>query len=125
MKTFLHRTSIASLLLILTNLSIAQQKPVQSKFNGFGTINFSDLAKKELLNPPKVLPPHDAELKEVSQKGIPRYRAIPPDAKVTEINTPFITDISSDIIQPDIKSQPPRKSFTGLLDNNQIIPPDV
>lgn len=124
MKTLLQRTSIVSLLLIATTLSIAQQKPVQSKFSAFGKINFDDLAKKELLNPPKAVPPRDNEFKELSQKGIPKYRPIPPNAKVTQINSAFITDIS-EIIQPQAKSPAPVKSFTGLIDNSQVIPPDV
>lgn len=124
MKTFIHRTAAIALLLIAVNYSNAQQQPIKSKFDAFGKINFTELAKKELLNPPKLVAPHDNEMKELNQKGIPRYRSVPDNAKVTQINTPFITNIS-EIIQPDLKSPAPRKSFTGLIDNNQVIPPDV
>src|SRR5262249_50759664 len=119
---------ITFILLISSNILFAQQKPVVSKFNGFGTINFSDLAKKELATPPLTKHPIDKELKEKEQKGIPQNRVEPVNPKVTEINTPFVTDVSDEVetqIIPDIKSQTPVKSFSGLLDNDQVIPPDV
>ncbi len=93
--------------------------PVKS----FGEINFATLAAQELQHPPKLIKQRNNELKEENQKGIPKNLPVPPDAKITMIHEPFVTNLSLD--QPQAKSPAPVIFFNGLLDNNQVVPPDV
>jgi hypothetical protein len=89
-------------------------------------INFSELAKKELLNPPKQQEERDNEEKEDDLTGIPTNLPVPKDAKVFQLTGNYISGITSGTIESvQTSSPPPIKSFNGLLDNNAVIPPDV
>jgi hypothetical protein len=123
MKKILRLSIVLMFLFFTTNCLMAQQLPIETQITGHAIINFSDLAKKELQNPPELLPPHNNELKREQEKGIPTNLPVPPDAKVTFITTPFVTNVPSQ--QPLVTSPSPIKSFIGLKDNNTVIPPDV
>jgi hypothetical protein len=88
-------------------------------------INFSELAKKELLNPP-VIQERDMEEKEDDLTGIPTNLPVPKGSKVFQLTGNYVSKISSSIIESSqAASPPPIRSFNGLLDNSAVIPPDV
>ncbi len=98
--------------------------PTINPVAGRGSINFKELADKELRNPPHQVKQKDNEEKEEGQKGIPYNRPVPKGVKVFQVPDGFTTTISEGSSSP-VASQPPIKSFDGITDNNTVIPPDV
>ena len=126
MKKFLPLAVTITAMIATVNISRSQDiAPTATPIIGHGVINFKQLADKELVNPPKSHPPRDLEIeKKKDLKEIMHDFPVPKDAKVTMINGNFTTTIDdvSSLLQP---SPQPNKVFNGLIDNNQVIPPDV
>lgn len=123
MQKTLQNLVVVILLFTTTNLLYAQQSAQVNKISGRGMINFTGLANKEKLNPPKLQKQRNMEEKEEKQRGIPVNLPVPSNAKVTAISPGFITPLQFE--QPDINSPGPIKTFDGIIDDNTLIPPDV
>ncbi|MGI8950282.1 MAG: T9SS type A sorting domain-containing protein [Chitinophagaceae bacterium] len=123
-KLSTHLLLTVLIVLCTSQILNAQNKISQEQVpvSGSGKINFSDLAKKELANPPKLQPGFiDKEEKSDRQIGIPVNQPVGPNAKVTQINL----SESGVTNQLSVSSPAPTISFDGLLDNGAVIPPDV
>jgi hypothetical protein len=120
MKEFLRLRSSVALLLLSTGL-FAQQPPFESQISGYARINFGELANKELQNPQAIPSPRYVEFRPELPNGLIKNRTVTGNPNVTEINLP-----STNLPQQALLSSPaPIKSFTGIKDNNTVIPPDV
>ena len=120
MKNFPRLRFSAAFLLLSTSL-FAQQHPLESTISGSAKINFGELAKEELQNPPPIPSPRYIEFRPELPNGMIKNRAITGNPNVTEINVP-VTNLPRQAL---VNSPAPVKSFTGIKDNNTVIPPDV
>ena len=111
------------LCLFLSTALLAQQQPVESKINSIGKINFAELAQEELQHPPAITSPRYIPIRRESPDGITRNRPIVGNVKVTEIKEPGETNLPAQ--QASLTTPAPLKSFTGIKDDNTVIPPDV
>src|SRR4051794_25347562 len=121
MRNSLQAGCIAICMFLSTAL-LAQQQPIESRISGFGKINFAELAQKELQHPPAVTSPRYIPIRRELPDGITKDRAITGNVKVTEIETPGEINLPQ---QNSLTSPVPAKSFTGIKDDNTVIPPDV
>lgn len=110
----------ASALLVLSTTLAAQQQPVESKISGFAQINFAELAKKELQHPTATPAQRSVPFRTELSNGMRKERSVTGNATITEINIP-----ESNLSQPPVASPAPIKTFTGIKDDNTVIPPDV
>jgi hypothetical protein len=119
MRNFSHLRFSAAFLLLSTSL-LAQQQPVESEISGYATINFADLAKKELENPAVSTSPGYIPFRPELPNGMTKDRPMTGNPVITEVNAP-----AANPLQPLATSPAPAKSFTGIKDDNTAIPPDV
>ena len=118
------RVSIVILFLLTTASPLFAQKALSSQIEQStlplpapAVINFTALAQQELLSPPPVPIQRNVEEDEEIHRGIPKSLPVPRDATLTKITIPENTLRT---VSPS-----PTITFNGLLDNNQVIPPDV
>lgn len=115
----LTSTFLAAFLIFLVaapSLYAQQMKKSIQEIGPAAIVNFTALAQQELINPP-ITAPRDAEADEDKHTGIPKKLKVPADATITQIELPTGTLRA--------QSPSPTLTFNGLLDNGQVIPPDV
>jgi hypothetical protein len=122
MTTNLQNGCAAICILLSTSL-FAQQHPIETRISNFAKINVTELAAKELQHPAAIPTPRYIPFRRELPNGSSKNRPVTGDVQLTEINTPNETDLSS--VQPLVSSPGPLQTFTGIIDNNTVIPPDV
>ncbi len=87
-------------------------------------VNFSDLARQEMLNPDRGLANIEGE--EIENNPMPPAPPVPMDAIIiTEKPKPATSSASSPGMTPQPFSPPAFQSFQAAPDNNHFIPPDT
>ncbi|MBX7140464.1 MAG: T9SS type A sorting domain-containing protein [Chitinophagales bacterium] len=116
MKKFFSIATLCGLFLLQLH-AYAQQVPTETSPLGAPRIvNFAALAAEEALHP-HLVEPRDFEADEEAHTGMPVNMPVPRDAVKNYVEIPAEGLRAT--------SPAPVASFNGLLDNGQVIPPDV